>query len=68
MLKLLESPYDPVLELSGSEECIVDKPLEHKEESQTVTEKKESLDSAATELMSHYLSKPPEWSLSLCVT
>ena len=49
-----------------SEECIVDKPLEHKEESRTVTEKKKSLDSA--ELMSHYLSKPPEWSLSLCVT
>ena len=66
MLKLLESPYDPVLELSESEECIVDKPLEHKEESRTVTEKKKSLDSA--ELMSHYLSKPPEWSLSLCVT
>ena len=66
MLKLLESPYDPVLELSESEECIVEKPVENKEEAQTAIKKKELLNSA--ELMSHYLSKPPEWSLSLCVT
>ena len=66
MLKLLESPYDPVLELSESEECIAEEPVENKEEAQTATVKKESLNSA--ELMSRYLSKPPEWSLSLCVT
>ena len=67
MLKLLESPYDPFLELGPeSEECVVEKPLDHKEGSQTTTEKNRSLKSA--DLMRHYLSKPPEWSLSLCVT
>lgn len=65
MLKLLESPYDPTLEPSEGEECVVQKPLENKEELQAATEKKESLNSAE---MSRYLSKPPEWSLSLCVT
>lgn len=66
MLKLLESPYDPTLEPSEAEECVTQKPLENKDELQATTEKKEALNSA--EIMSHYLSKPPEWSLSLCVT
>ena len=66
MLKLLESPYDPTLEPSEAEECVTQKPLENKDELQAATEKKEGLNSA--EIMSRYLSKPPEWSLSLCVT
>ena len=65
MLKLLESPYDPTLEPSKAEECVTQEPLENKDELQAATKKKESLNSAE---MSHYLSKPPEWSLSLCVT
>jgi hypothetical protein len=63
VLKLLESPYDPILE---GEESVVQIPLENKDELQTATERKESLNSA--EVMSRYLSKPPDWSLSLCVT
>ena len=68
MLKLLESPYEPTLEPSEAEECVTQKPLENKDELQaaSATEKKEELNSA--EIMSRYLSKPPEWSLSLCVT
>ena len=66
MLKLLESPYDLILELNESDECTTETPLHSEEESQTTSEKHTPLNS--TQPMSRYFSKPPEWSLGLCVT
>lgn len=71
MLKLLESPYESVLQYAETKENKVDGPLQSREELEdTAAMKSKSLNLAQVEQpnMSSYFSKPPEWALSLCVT
>ena len=72
VLKLLESPYDPVLPPTESMKCS-DQEMNQgttvtgeESEANTLTDK--SLNSAQVKQhLNSYFSKPPEWSLSLCV-
>lgn len=67
MLKLLESPYDPVFQHTEAKGDNGEKPLQGGEEMEgTTAMKSECLNSE--QQLSSYFSKPPEWAISLCVT
>ena len=63
VLKLLESPYDPI---PPEEETETEKSLQTREESEATNVKTNS--AQTVDPLDSYFSKPPKWSLGLCVT
>ena len=73
VLKLLESPYEvpdlrPVKTVNVESESDVRQQLLHikAESGEALAEKQDT--QVTSEMTDHYFSKPPEWSLNLCVT
>lgn len=66
VLKLLESPYDPVLSPTDSVETFQGSVSVTGKESEATAMPDKS--PQVKQQLNSYFSKPPEWSLGLCVT